>query len=486
MTPLSPALALALAAALSGADVKAAAPAQAPAAAEVPRAVLTLDGALAQVRERSLELRIAGERLAQAETLSRKAWSYYLPQLSVSGGYTWNSEEVVLDLPTSFAIREVVDPRTGQPVNYPYGTTNQVPGVPVSAKNPPGLATPYLLYPLSYEELELQRKEQYGLQVEVQQALFAPQALRAIQSAHRAREVAEARVAATRQDLLFGVAQLYYGAASLKEVVAVQADTLETWRRHEADAEQLVAHGAAPRLALLKARTDRARAEEDLIRSRNAYASARQALATVLDREADFDVERPPEPAAAGGDLEDAAGRRPDVRAAEAGVALAEGQEREVSARYLPLVGLTGQWRYASITGFTGKHEGWSVILGARWSLFDGGRREADLSEAGHKAREAEAARDLARNKARDEVRRAELDLQSATAGRRKAEEQSRLAAEALQQAQAAYAQGAATYLEVSDATTAAENADLARVTDGLNAQLAALRLARAAGQFEQ
>ena len=455
------------------------------AASEVPaRPLLTLDAAMAEARARNLDLRIAGERLAQAETLRAKAWSYYLPQLSVRGGYTWNSDDVVLDLPTSFAIREVVDPSTGQPVNWPIGSKPQDPTKPISPSNPPGLPTPYLLYPLSSEELELQRRHQYGVQAELEQAIFAPQVLQAVRSAGRALELGGARVEAATQDVLFGVAQLYYGAASLQQVVAVQERTLETWRRHEADAEQLVAQGAAPRLALLKARTERARAEEDLIRSRNSYDATRQALATLLDRDADFDVARPPAPAAVDGDPEVAAAGRPDVRAALSGEALAESQENEVAARYLPTVGLTGQWTWASITGFTGKHDGWAVTLGAKWTLFDGGRREADRAEAEHKVAEAGAAAAQARSRARDDVRRAQLDLDSARAAYRKAEEQARLAAEALQHAQAAYAQGAATYLEVSDATTASENAQLARVTEELSAQLAALRLARAAGQL--
>jgi multidrug efflux system outer membrane protein len=492
MTPL--ALALVLAAAPSAQDPHAAstvqgapaAPVEEDAAPPSPRTVLTLDAALAEAQEKSLELRIAREKLAQARTLSRKAWSYYLPQVGVSGGYTWNSEEVVLDLPTSFAIREVVDPRTGQPVNWPVGSQPQDPTRPISASNPPGLPTPYLLYPLSSEELELQRTEQYGVQAEVSQALFAPQALRAVQSARRAGEVAEARVAAATQDLLFAAAQLYVGAASMQEVVAVQERTLAVWRRHEVDAEALVAQGAAPKLALLKARADRARAEQDLIRARNARDAARLALATLLCRDDDFEVVRPSVPAALVEDPAAAAAHRPDVRAAAAGLRLAESQRRENTARYLPTVGVTGQWRWASITGFTGEHEGWSVTLGAKWTLFDGGRREAERAEAAHKAAEAEAGLDLARRRAQDEVRRAQLDLDSAHAARRKAEEQSRLAGEALQHAQAAYAQGAATYLEVADATTAAQNAELGLVTEQLLGDLAALRLARAAGQLRR
>ena len=445
---------------------------------------LSLDDALSAAVTRNLELKVAGEKLAQARTLSRKAWSYYLPQISLGASYAWNSEDVLLDLPTAFAIRQIVGP-DGKPINYP-NLPPQDPTRPVSPTNPPGLPTSYVLYPLKTEEFELQRKQQYGVQAEVKQALFAPQVWPAIHDAYLAQDVAAARVDASRQELLFGVAQLYYGAASLKEAIAVQERTLATWRHHEADAERLVAVGAAPRLALLKARTDRARAEQDLLRTRNAYAGTRQALATLLDRDPDFEVVRPPEPPGAGAEPELAAGGRPDVRAAEKGLALARGQRREIQAKYLPSVGLTGQWRYASITGFTGEHTGWTVMVGLQWSLFDGGRREAELADATHRATEAEVSLQLTQNRARDEVRRAELDLDSARAARRKAEEQAHLAGEALQQAQAAHAQGAATYLEVADATTASQGAELGLVTETLNADLAALRLAKAAGRFDR
>ncbi|GAO04798.1 TolC family protein [Anaeromyxobacter sp. PSR-1] len=472
-----------LALALAAAAEAGAPPAAAEAAAPAPP-VLTLDAAFRRAREASLELRIAGERLAQARTLARKAWSHYLPQVTAGGSYAWNSEDVVLDLPTSFAIRDV-----GRPTSAPRAALPPYdPGRPFSPVNLPGEATTLALVPTSVEELELQRKTQYGVQAEVRQALLAPRLWPAIRNAYLAEEVAGAQVADTRQKLLYGVAQLYYGAATLREAVAVQERTLETWRRHETDAEHLAAQGAAPRLALLKARTDRARAEQELIRTRNAYAAARLALATLLDRDADFEVERPPEPPAPSADAreqEERAARRPDVEAARGRLALAQGQRREAAAAYLPTLGVSGTWRWASITGFTGEHAGWTVLLGLQWTLFDGGRREAELADAGHRAAEADAALALASNKARDEVRRARLDLDSAAAAARKAEEQAALAREALEQAQRAHAAGAATYLEVADATSAASSAELGLVAATLDARLARLALARAAGTFD-
>lgn len=453
-------------------------------AVEPARPPLALADAMSQAGQRSLELRIARERLAQARTLSRKAWSYYLPQVTAGASYAFNSDDVLLDLPTAFAIRDL-----GQPTSIPRANLPAYdPTKPFSSTNLPGEATTVALIPTATEEFELQRKEQYGVQAEVRQALLAPQLWPAIRNAALAADAAVDTVEAARRELLFTVAQVYYGAANLREAIAAQERMLDAWHRHETDAEHLVAQGAAPRLALLKARTDRARAEQDLLRTRNAYASARQALATLLDRDPDFDVVSPPEPeppADDAGALETGtAARRPDVRATSTQARIAEGQRRQVALRYLPSLGVSGTWRWASITGFTGEHDAWAVVFGLQWNLFDGGLREAELAEADHKVAEAETAARLARNRARDEVRRAALDLDNALAARRKADEQLGLAREALEQAQRSFSAGAATQLEVADATSAATGAELQSLAERLNAQLATLRLARAAGTF--
>jgi outer membrane protein TolC len=453
------------------------------AAAPEPLPVLTLDQAVEAARRDALELQVAGERLAQARTLARRAWSHYLPQITAGAAWSANSEDVVLDLPTSFAIRDL-----GTPTSRPRATLPAYdPARPFSPVNLPGEATTLALIPTSLEELELQRKAQYGGQIEVKQALVAPQLWPAIRNAYLAGEVAGHAVEATRREVLFGVTQLYYGAATLKESAEVQARTLAAWQRRERDAEALVAQGAAPRLALLKARTDRARAEQDLLRARNAYASARLALATLLVRDPDFDVARPPEPPPPpdDGDLEGGVlTLRPDVRAALGQADLARGQRQQARFRYLPTLGLAGSWRWASVTGFTGTHDSWSVSLGLQWTLFDGGLREAELSDAGHKVAEAEAAAALLGNRARDEVRRARLDLDSARAARQKAAETVALAKEALEQAQRSFEAGVATSLEVADAISASQNAELAEVAETLGAQLAVLRLEKAAGTF--
>jgi outer membrane protein TolC len=82
-------------------------------------------------------------------------------------------------------------------------------------------------------------------------------------------------------------------------------------------------------------------------------------------------------------------------------------------------------------------------------------------------------------------VRQARLDLDSAVANREKAKEQLALAQENQRLVNVNYKAGAATYLEVTDANTALLQSELTQVSETLNADLAALRVLKAAGAFD-
>ncbi|MFZ5468289.1 MAG: TolC family protein [Myxococcota bacterium] len=431
--------------------------------------VLTLEAALQGASERNLDLKAAHARLAQVREASRKVLAAYLPQLSVGGTYTRNSVEAKIALPTGYFIRDVVQPQG--PVFDP--------GQPVSAENPPGLQTSHVLFPSGFVEAEIQPLNQLGAQLQLQQALVVPALWPALSNAHLGEQVAALSVEAARREILFAVVQAYYGAAGLKEALAVQEKLLEMNQAHEKDARQRYELGAAPKIELLRAEVDRARSEQDVERTRNAYAGVKSSLATLLDRDADFEVERPPRPV-----LEATEGDRPDVEAARVGVELADGLRRGVWFKYAPSLGLTAAYRVSNARGFTGTYDTWAVGVGLQWLLWDGGLRESELRETAAKQEEAQALWRSAQNKAKDELRRAELDLKSAQANEKKAAEALALARESAQLAQAAYTSGAATYLQVSDANTALLAAELSAIGEQLNAQLAMLRLAKAAGGF--
>ncbi|HYS79180.1 MAG TPA: TolC family protein, partial [Anaeromyxobacteraceae bacterium] len=239
----------------------------------------------------------------------------------------------------------------------------------------------------------------------------------------------------------------------------------------------------------LRAQIDRTRAEQDLKRAQNGYQSSKVALATLLDRErADFEVEVPPSPPPPENPeaLRDEAPRaRPDVQAAREQVTVNENNQRGTLTRYLPTLGAFGRYQYANVTGFTGNNTSWAVGLALNWNILDGFLRESDLRENRARVREAEASRDGAALRARGEVESSRLDLDSAVANRQKAKEQLALARENQNLVNVNYKAGAATYLEVSDANLALLTAELSQVSESLNADLATLRLLKAAGKFD-
>jgi outer membrane protein TolC len=414
-------------------------PAQKTAQAQSQLPLLTFEEALRQAQTQSYDLKQARARLTQAQEAGRRAWAGYLPTATVGATFTRNSNEAILNLPD--------------------GTV-----VPI------------------------QKYNQFNAQGRLSQAIIAPALFAGIKAAYQSERVAELNTENQRREILFGVAQAYYSAVALKEAASVQQHLLDIDRARTHDAEVRFQTGTSPKIALLRAQIDLSKAEQDVLRATNSYLSAKSALAALLGRKPDFDVERPPEPQAPDtdqGSLEKkAATERPDVRAAAAAVDLASTQKTGAWLSYLPTLGATAQYNWSNSAGFTGSSTSWAIVLALNWTVWDGGLRESDVRTATAKIVESQAALDGLKVRAREEVRQALLELDSARANRVKAAQTVSLARENLKLVHASVQAGAGTYLDEEDATAQLINAELSLVSETLNAHLAVLKVARAAGTF--
>jgi outer membrane protein TolC len=406
------------------------------AAPAAPQETLTLEAALAEAERASPDLAAARARLDAARTGVARARAGYLPQVTAGATYTRYSDEVVLPPPFSITVQE----------------TNQ-----------------------------------YAAQIELTQAILAPELWFAMEGAGKSSRAAGETYEFTRRELRHAVAQAYYGASAAEQSVGVQERQLAVARAHEKDARAQVEAGIAAKIVLLRAGVDRASAEQDLVRAQNVLASAKSAIAALLGRSegADFALARPaapPLPADLSALEDEALRRRRDLRAADLSVDAAGAARRAVTARYAPTLGAFGQARWVSAGGFAADQDSWLGGLALSWNIFDGGLREADRREAGARLAEAEASRSSLAVRARDEVRQARLDFESARANRIKAEESVALARENQRLVEASFRAGTATSLEATDANAALATAELRLVVDGLAADRAALRLLRSAG----
>jgi len=404
--------------------------------------LVTYEEALRTAQARSLDLEQARASLEQAKVIGWKVWANHLPQVTAGATYTWNSAKASFGLPAL--------------------------GIP---------------------ETVLQDWEQYGAQVQATVPLISPQLWFGIAAAEAGQKQAELSVESARREILFGMAQLYHGAVLAKQGVQITEKQLAVARDHEKDAKVRYQAGATPKIALLRAEIDRARAEQDLKAAQADWESARVALATMLGRtDTAFDVAIPAEPAPppAGDKLEETAVRdRPDVRAAAAALSAAERGRWSTGSRYLPSLGAFGRWQWANVAGFTQKKDSWAAGLALNWTIFDGTLREAELREAGAKVAFADAGKRALELRVRDEVARARLDLEAAVANREKAREQVELARENQKLVEVAFKAGSATYLEVSDANSQLFLAERAVAAEDVKSRLAALRLLKVAGRFD-
>jgi outer membrane protein TolC len=411
-------------------------------ASQPPARTLTYGDAIAEALARNSDLRAARARLEQARAIGWKAWAGQLPQ--VSAGASWTRSDKGVEIPAA----------------------------------PPLLPDAIVLQPLLAK----------GAQVQATLPVFAPQLWFGIAAAEAGQRQSEWTTEAARRDILFRVAELYYGAVAGKFASQIAERQLAVAMAHETDARIRRRVGSTPAVALLRAEIDRAQAEQGLTLARAGYDAAREALATVLDRRADFEVEAPGEPPAplAGAELDPSGLHdRPDFRAAQAGLETAERARAAFRASYLPSASAFARGQWQDPPGIAAERRSWAVGVALTWNLFDGTLREAQLHESGAKVAEAEANRRSAELKAREEVARARLDFQAANANRAKAGEQAELARENQRLVDASYREGEATYLEVSDANGQLVTAELAAVGEDLKSQLAALRLLKAAGRFD-
>lgn len=441
--------------------------------------ILTLAQALQEAEKRNPTLAEARTQLAQAQLYSRKAWAGYLPQISVGASYTHNSEPTATVTPSTV---QNTDPTT-------------MSGLAFSDAN-------------SEYSIEV-GKNVFGAQVSLQQALIVPTLWAAIKSTYIAERMVDLTVENARRELLFGVAQLYFGAATLKETIDVRKRMLANTEAHERDARVRFEAGTIPKIQLIRAQIDTVAAQQEVLQAENSYLTAKLSLATLLARDkVDFDVEVPEPVQIPQGSEEDllalASEKRPDLISARDNIAVAEYSMKQAVLAYLPNLFFTAayQWGRPSyeisdsmqammdLQGTTMEERDkwaktWNVGLALSWTIWDGGTREVTLKENEAKLTAAEAALRSKEAAVREEVRSAIVSLNSAQSNIVNAQEQLRLARENSDMVSVNFNAGVATQLDVSDANTTLIGAELNLIAQTLQAQISALTLVKAAGLFD-
>ncbi len=418
---------------------------------------LTLDQAVSQACERSTDIAVAKARLAEAIATRGKAGTAFLPNIQAVGSYTHNSVEASFD---SGALI------TG--VATAIGMQLQGKPIPIPASQLPAPST-------------IQKQDTIGGVLQLDETVFAISPWLAAQSADKAVNAQQITVEAVRREMAFQVAQIFYTVAGIERLIQVAEKAVALADQRIANAQNRRAAGADGEVSVLRAQSERDKAEQDLVRSKQSRAQLLIALATLTDSEAPAQLAPPPPLTMPVGDaarwVEDGFGERADLKARRVGVDAAAVAVREAQLRWLPMVTVQALGRYTDTPGFIGKNWLWAVTANLVVPLFDRGLRYAEAEERTAQKRRMSLELSKAELDLRAGIRQNELDIAT---GRRtlavaeSSAQKAKRTAEIVARAQAA---GGATSLEVAEADTNLRVAEASVEREKILLDLAILRL---------
>lgn len=339
--------------------------------------------------------------------------------------------------------------------------------------------------------------DNYRTRLDVAWPLYTGGRVEALGRAARAEAgAATHEVESLRADVRLEVARAYWSAVTAIATVRVVEEALARTDAHVGDLRARLDQGLIPPNEVLSAQALRSRHEVQVIES---SATAELALAdlrrlTGMPPEATLELVSPldaTEAALADGfDAQVARARaaRPERAALVQRLEAAAARLEAAGATRRPSIALAGGYDYArpNVRIFPRSQEwqdSWDVSVNASWSLWDGGRRGAEQSEASAAERALRARLAEFDSLVELEVRQRRLELGSGRAAARAAADGVQSAAEARRVLGERFKVGVATSTDVLDAQVAWLQAELDRTRALAAVRVAESRLARTLGQ---
>ncbi len=396
---------------------------------------LTIERAIELALERNEIGRAADARAAAADARVSRAWSFFLPDLTLAGTYIRRPD--------------TIERQNGD------------------------------------ETITIQSENALNGIAALRLTLFDLRGFPLLDAAQLERDAAELSAADVRQQLAYSAAGSFLTLLGTEQVLSAAKSRVALARQSLNDAEGRASAGLVSSNDATRARLELASAERDLTAAEQEAATARLELAFVIDTPVDALAEpanllEQASSAPAGLDP-DATKRRLDVRAAAKRAEALDAFANEPWSRALPRFDIVGQYRITNESGFTGTTSNYFGGIEATWLLWDGGERSAEsderhaLATAGHLDATA-----LARQTETD-VRRALVVLEKGRDAALQAAAAVEVARRNSAESMALYRQGLTTALSVADANLRLFEAEveLARARYGVGVAFLGLRAAR-------
>jgi outer membrane protein TolC len=292
---------------------------------------------------------------------------------------------------------------------------------------------------------------------------------------------------AARADLRLEVTRAFWALVTARQTERVLERSLERFDRHVADLQARLDQGFISPHELLNAQAHRSRQRLLAIEARATRQKAEMDLRRLIGGDDGAIV--PAEPSTIS-TLPDAAtvGERPERRALEFRLEAAGDRQEAASAAGRPQIFLGGGYDVARpnprIFPRADRWEpSWDASVNFSWTLWDGGRRAAEIAQAAAASRAIEARLSEFDRQATLELRSRALDVEAARAGITTADEGVNAAVEARRVIEERYDAGVATSTEVVDAEIVVLQAELDRTRAMASLRIAEAGLTRAAGR---
>lgn len=403
-------------------------------AAEPAPRTLTLDEALRTARGNHPQIQAARAQTEASDARVLEARAALLPQLGVSGSYSYNA-----------------------------GTAA-----------PGSVAGPFYRFGVSASELVYDFGQTTGK-------------WRSAKASFRSQEAQERNTAVL---LAFNLRSTYYTAAAAKALVKVAEDNLNNQDLHLRQIQGFVEAGTRPEIDLAQSRTDRANAQVQLINAQVAYDTDKALLNQAMGVESatDWDVIDAPSQAMPGEDapteelVAQAVRARPDLLSLARQVEAQELITGSYKGAYAPALNANAG---ASELGESLDNLRWGASAGfsLSWQIFGGGITEAQVRESRANTATLRAQYELQRQQVRADVEQARLGVRATKAAIEAAREATANARIRLTLAEGRYQAGVGSIIELGDAQVALSSAAGQEVQAVFNLAAARAKLLQALGQ---
>lgn len=263
------------------------------------------------------------------------------------------------------------------------------------------------------------------------------------------------------------------------ELLGIARDQLTAGVGVALDVTRAQAQLASARAQLIAARNDRDRSRLDLRRALNL------SLDTPVELTDSLNSVTPPDETSEQAAIDIAVRTRPDIRAADAQLAVAEQQLSAIRATRLPTIGLFGN-DGANGLGFNHLLNTYAYGVQVSWPAFEGRRREGQQEEQEAIAHDIDIRRRDLRQQVAVDVRGAMLDIASAREQVDAARGRQRFAELEVEQARERFRAGVAGNADVITALSGLNAARTALIDALAGYQVARISLARAEGTVTQ